>query len=473
MAFNFGQSSAPAWGSAAASTPAPTASLFGAASTPAFGSAFGASSTPAFGQASAPAFGGFGAASTPAFGQASTPAFGGFGAASTPVFGAASTPAFGAPQPSFFGASSASAFGASSTPAFGGSSLFGAAPASNPFGASAAAGGFGLALATTSANPFGSSTSSFFPAAAPQQQQQAPGLFGAPAAAPGTQMAPLAYSTGTPPDSALREISQIVAAYNPNSPSYRFRHLFLSVVDNPAQRVKPPNVDEWQWKQALKEAGGPDNPDRLWPVVANGFGDLLKRAQAQDAALKENRERLDALRDLGHKLARKQGVEIHARVLDIQQRHLELSQRLLGLARHVDGLEGRLAMFMGMRGELSRSKEAAVAAALDNVEAQLSSASSSGIQRRLDAIAAAARLRNSGAVFGSAAVSSDVVSTRLDDKSLEQLYSVLKEHVEAVRQLQELLRRDILDVEIMEESSGTRSRSGPPAGMSMAVVETM
>lgn len=98
-------------------------------------------------------------------------------------------------------------------------------------------------------------------------------------------------------------------------------------------------------------------------------------------------------------------------------------------------------MVVTCRGELSRSKEAAVAAALDNVEAQLSSASSSGIQRRLDAIAAAARLRNSGAVFGSAAVSSDVVSTRLDDKSLEQLYSVLKEHVEAVRQLQELLRR--------------------------------
>lgn len=45
----------------------------------------------------------------------------------------------------------------------------------------------------------------------------------------------------------------------------------------------------------MKEAGGEGNPDGLWPVQANGFSDLLKRAQAQAAAIEENRQRVGAL----------------------------------------------------------------------------------------------------------------------------------------------------------------------------------
>lgn len=48
-------------------------------------------------------------------------------------------------------------------------------------------------------------------------------------------------------------------------------------MENPAARVKPPNVDELQWREAMQRAGGPDNPDRLWPVLAQGFTDLLAR----------------------------------------------------------------------------------------------------------------------------------------------------------------------------------------------------
>lgn len=49
------------------------------------------------------------------------------------------------------------------------------------------------------------------------------------------------------------------------------------MVDNPAARVKPAGVDELQWRAALQRAGGPDNPDHLWPVLAQGFKDLLAR----------------------------------------------------------------------------------------------------------------------------------------------------------------------------------------------------
>jgi nuclear pore complex protein Nup54 len=49
----------------------------------------------------------------------------------------------------------------------------------------------------------------------------------------------------------------------PGHSSYRFQHIFLNVLDNPAQKVKPPFVaDELSWKQAMRDAGGPDNADR-------------------------------------------------------------------------------------------------------------------------------------------------------------------------------------------------------------------
>lgn len=58
------------------------------------------------------------------------------------------------------------------------------------------------------------------------------------------------------------------------------RPQLLNVVDNPAARVKPAAVDELQWRAALQRAGGPDNPDHLWPVLAQGFKDLLARCDS-------------------------------------------------------------------------------------------------------------------------------------------------------------------------------------------------
>lgn len=40
-------------------------------------------------------------------------------------------------------------------------------------------------------------------------------------------------------------------------------------------------VDDLVWREAMQKAGGADNPDRLWPVVASGFASLLQREAAQ------------------------------------------------------------------------------------------------------------------------------------------------------------------------------------------------
>jgi hypothetical protein len=77
------------------------------------------------------------------------------------------------------------------------------------------------------------------------------------------QLSPLAYNSLIEHEDSKRALEAIVSAYSPGSTAYKFQHLFLNVVDNPAQRLKPGQVaDELSWKQALRDAGGPDNPDR-------------------------------------------------------------------------------------------------------------------------------------------------------------------------------------------------------------------
>ena len=94
------------------------------------------------------------------------------------------------------------------------------------------------------------------------------------------QVVPMASGPGVPTSDlsdAVRAVDSIAAAYNPANPRYRFQRLLLNVVEVPAARAKPANADELQWREALQRAGGVDNPDHLWPVLAQGFKDLLAR----------------------------------------------------------------------------------------------------------------------------------------------------------------------------------------------------
>lgn len=95
-------------------------------------------------------------------------------------------------------------------------------------------------------------------------------------------------------------------------------------------------------------------------------------------------------------------------------------------------------MLSSRRADLSRGKELALSRQLESVEAQLSPTSPAGLQRRLDALAAACRLRASSSI---GVGHHDSSSMKLDDNSLQQLFAVLRDHVEGVKQLQEVLRR--------------------------------
>ncbi|KXZ53344.1 hypothetical protein GPECTOR_7g1239 [Gonium pectorale] len=461
---------------------APPASPFGFSTANA--AAAPASSAPAFGApASAPAFGtvsstpaGFSFGSAAASGSAATPAFGAtfgtaaakpaaFGAA--PAFGASTGGAFAFPSaapaasaPGLFGGTSApSLFGATSAPAFGAASstpsLFGAAnTGATAFGTAPAMGTtgglFGAAAPTTS-NIFGLTQ--------PQQQQQT-SMFGAAGqpALPG-----LVDPSGLTQDDAVRSLTRLAAAYNPNSPDYRFQTLFVSVVERPEQRVKPPGpVDENRWRAALAAIRGPGNAQKLWPVVANGFRDLNTRSKMQTEAVSQNAARLRELQDRAAGMARRANGEFRARIAALQQQHTALSHKLLCVQRSVDALEGRLALSSGYHAAQSRQQVAELSRQLGQLEEALapqSAGTGAGLQRRLEAVAAAARMR-----AGRADGAGNLSSVRLDDRSQSQLFDVLRDHAEGVRQLQAVLKQDELDIEVLKRLLSGGSAAGGGAG---------
>ncbi|PRW60937.1 nuclear pore complex NUP54 [Chlorella sorokiniana] len=273
-------------------------------------------------------------------------------------------------------------------------------------------------------------------------------------------MTPLAFAGAAPaaPDlSAIRELESIKDSYvaGPTNQRYRFQHLLLNVVDNPAARVKPAGVDELQWREALQRAGGADNPDHLWPVLAHGFKDLLARKAAQDAAIKEHSERLESLRQMAAQLASRQETVLRDQLEAVRRRHVQLCHQLLRVLRHVDALEGRFAQAVGYRGATPKEVMQRLTVQLGEIEAALapSPANGGGLQGKVKALAAAARLR-AGAP-GSGALPK--LEVQVEAGALDQMFGILSQYTEALGKLNEVLRRAERDVGILEMKASERS----------------
>ena len=67
-------------------------------------------------------------------------------------------------------------------------------------------------------------------------------------------------------------------------------------------------VGDLDWREATARAGGPNNPNRLWPVAVSGFDELLKRKNAQ--VLQQQCQRLTMVSFK------------YLACLDLQQKHL-------------------------------------------------------------------------------------------------------------------------------------------------------
>ena len=85
----------------------------------------------------------------------------------------------------------------------------------------------------------------------------------------------------------------------------------------------------------MRRAGGVENNDRLWPVQAQGFKGLLARKAAQDEAIKEHSERLQALQQAVASLAARHEAVLRSQFESVKKRHAQLCQQLLHILRYV------------------------------------------------------------------------------------------------------------------------------------------
>jgi len=368
---------------------------------------------------------------------------------------------FGSSQPatqSFgFGATGAT----QQTGVLGGStSAFGApAPASTGFG-------FGSAATTTTTltpSPTGATTTSpfsFSPVGAPAPQQ-------------GTAPTPVQPSALQFLDSgALSELASVEKAYRceATNPHYKLRGLFLNVVNDPHGKVLPPGVDQRQLREAFLSAGGVQNPDSLWPVLALGFKDLQKRAQAQETHSSEHAERLARLTGLLTRLRQRQESDVRRRIEAIQAVQARHVHSLLRAFRYLDALEGAASSGgAGGRGRSSaqaqelrdraRELEHLVGSMTQGMMSSLSGGSASYYGRghrnegnllsRAEAISTLARAKARSVGKESSRLAD--LDGEWDDATLQQLYAAIQGQISATQKVQDVLAKDERDLAIIAE----------------------
>ncbi|KAF9905349.1 hypothetical protein EC991_001714 [Linnemannia zychae] len=405
-----------------------TGGLFGASAAPATGSLFGTTSA-------APTTGLFGAA------PAAAPASGG-------LFGALSTPA--APATGLFGAT------ASAAPATGG--LFGAAsaaPAATGFGASAFGakpagfGGFGAvsaAPATTSLfgapKPFGVSTATGFGAsttAAPAQPS-----FGASLASGQRQQ----YVIGNvkPQIPVWQSLMYIKNAWDPTHPNCQFKHFFYNFVhpDDVNKYGPPPNIDVYEWNQALMEC-----PDRecMVPALAVGFEDLKKRMESQNEMTEIQRIKLEEIEVKMNEIMQFHMLQTANKVREFKRRHIQLAQRVLTLMKRVQILRNR--------GVPLRADEEVLRVRLENALEQLRNPAHfrgkiTELWAQLQILKDSKRLHPTGNYEVS------------DEAQLEVISKVLQDQQAGLQHLTMVLHKDMQDIETLQrklEEIGSGAKS--------------
>ncbi|KAI1312310.1 hypothetical protein EDD11_002964 [Mortierella claussenii] len=416
------QPSAPAAGGffGQPATSAPGTSLFGAASStaPASGGLFGApaaSASPAtgglFGSGSAaPAAGGlFGA---PA--GTTAPATGGFfggapaSGAGSSLFGAAQStaPAAGG----LFGAKPASTFSfgapaASAAPATG--SLFGAAP--KPFGVSV---GFGASTAPTAQ----STVPTFGASLASGQRQQ--------------------YVLGNvkPEIPVWHSLMYIKNSWDPTHPNCHFKHFFYNFVhpDDVNKYGPPPNIDPFEWQQALREC--PD-PECMVPALAVGFDDLKKRMETQNDMTELQRAKLDEIEVKMNEIMQFHLLQTATKVREFKRRHIQLAQRVLTLMKRVQILRNR--------GVPIRADEEVLRVRLENALEQLRNPAHfrgkiTELWAQIQILKDSKRLHPSGN-YGVT-----------DEAQLEAIGKVLQDQQAGLQHITTVLQQDMQDIEILQ-----------------------
>jgi len=217
------------------------------------------------------------------------------------------------------------------------------------------------------------------------QQQQPSGLF------PQMQQQMQQHPSSLDP---TREVQEIVNAYNPNHPDYRFRAYFYNVVKDPRMRVKPQNVSERKWRELLDAVGGENNPDCLWPVQYDGFEGLIQRKTQAETEIKAQEEYIQAAATSVRQILQWADTELEKRMRDVKNKNMEQQHRLIKIFRTLH--QAQLKNYADANGGAVPPMSAEEIELLNDFKALSSrvNRSAASLPRRAEALAAASRLQH-------------------------------------------------------------------------------
>lgn len=129
-------------------------------------------------------------------------------------------------------------------------------------------------------------------------------------------------------------------SWDPTHPNCQFKHFFYNFVhpDDVNKYGPPPNVDAYEWNQALMEC-----PDRecMVPALAVGFDDLKKRMESQNDMTEMQRIKLEEIEVKMNQIMQFHMLQTANKVREFKRRHIQLAQRVLTLMKRVQILRNR------------------------------------------------------------------------------------------------------------------------------------
>jgi hypothetical protein len=134
----------------------------------------------------------------------------------------------------------------------------------------------------------------------------------------------------------VKELHDVMNAYNPQHPEYRFKAFFYNIAQDPRQKVKIQNIDERTWHELLDKVGGEENENGLWPCRVDGFDGLFQREQAQEEELKSQEAFVNAYNQCIRQINSWKEGSYEVRRTQCERRREEHAHRVLKVMRKLE-----------------------------------------------------------------------------------------------------------------------------------------
>lgn len=254
--------------------------------------------------------------------------------------------------------------------------------------------------------------------------------------------------SSTPQNQIAAAIYIIQQMYNPENINCKFNYFFYNVVSEEgkvqqelqALIQKHTYIPKEQWRLAMER--NPD-PKRLVPVPARSFADLTARVKVQ----KERREQLlrflQSLEREVDLLVKENEIKVRKQIEDAKRKHMELSHRVLKL---MIKLEVQMQKGIGIRNEDIMLKNK-----LNTLMHQLHKPDQ--FRGRLNELMP--QFNHIQSTSGLLAPNDSAVAA--DQETLQSICSFLQMQNQGIKQLCEVLQKDLNDMNLMKTGATSKS----------------